>query len=98
MNTEPNDKLSENTEAGQLRQAVVSGSALSGIRLKVIQAAADCMMKMNVSEEPSDWVKGRIGVKDARRISKGAEHVNELNRRMAIRLRDIADELLPHCR
>lgn len=87
-----------NEAPGQLRQAGVSGSALLGIRIKVIQAAADCVMKMNVSEEPGDWVKGRIGVKDARRISKGAEHVNELNRRMAIRLRNIADELLLHCR
>lgn len=98
MNTEPNDKLSTEDEAGQLRQAVVSGSAISDIRLKVIQAAADCVTKMNVSEEPSDWVKGRVAVKDAKRISKGAEHVNELNRRMALRLRAIADELLPHCR
>lgn len=87
-----------NEEQGQLRQADVSGSALLCIRSKVIQAAADCVMKMAVSEEPCDWVKGHIGVKDARRISKGADHVNELNRRMAIRLRDIADELLLHCR
>jgi hypothetical protein len=91
------DKLNEE-QPGQLRQISVGGSALFGIRSKIIQAAADCMMKMNVSEEPDDWVKGRIGVKDARRISKGAQHVNEMNRRMAIRLRDIADELLLHCR
>ena len=90
------DKSNEEQPA-QLRRSGLSGSDLSDIRTKIIQAAADCVMSMNVSEEPGDWVKGRIGVKDALRLSKGAEHVNEMNRQMALRLRAIADELRPHC-
>jgi hypothetical protein len=63
---------------------------LDELRLGVIKCAAKCAT-MGPSEEASDWVKGRIGMRDAVCLKNKAERINEKNRQLARDLRHLAD-------
>ncbi len=69
-------------------------STVRDIYGQILKAAADCL-SMGPSEDQRDWkLHKTTGVKDRRSISRQAEVINEKNRKMALRLRGIADNLL----
>jgi len=87
MNTEPNDKQSENTEAGQLRQAVVSGSAF--FRPADSDELCDALEDGQTCEVPNRYMMKAFGAMAFRRLRAEIEQDRETKGWTVV---------IPHCR
>lgn len=61
MSTEPNDKMSESTEAGQLRQAVVMASPFRSLALWVLVNRRSVIIEADIPMEEKQALVRALG-------------------------------------